>query len=164
MEKKKDFYNKIKKIKLLAMDFDGVFTDNCVFTDEDGREFVCTNKFDSLGIKMLRELRKDIHMVVITKEQSVVTRARCAKLKLECYSGIDNKLEKLQEIINELGITMSDVAYVGNDIIDVECIKMAGIGIAVADSIYEVLNVADHETFNCGGKGAIREIIDCILN
>jgi len=154
---------KIQKIKLFALDFDGVFTDNRVFIDEEGREAVVCDRGDSLGLKMLREKRPDILVIVISKETNNVVRARCEKLKIACRTGIDDKFTTFREIITEANLDPEQVAYMGNDVNDLECITFAGIGVAVADSDPKVLAVADYITRKKGGRGAIREFIDIIL-
>ncbi len=153
----------IKHIKLIAMDFDGVFTDNRVFIDEDGRESVVCDRSDSLGLKMLREKRPDISVIVISKETNNVVKARCEKLNIAYRTGIDDKLTTFKEIIANAKLDSEQVAYMGNDINDIECIQCAGIGVAVSDSDPKVLAVADYITRNKGGRGAIREFIDIVL-
>ena len=155
---------KIKKIKLLAMDFDGVFTDNRVFIDENGKETVVCDRSDSLGLKILKEKRPDIKIIVISKETSPVVKARCAKLNIECKTGINDKITIFKQILDLANIISEDVAYIGNDINDIECIQFAGIGVAVSDSDPKVLAVADYITFKNGGRGAIREFIDIVLD
>lgn len=125
---------KIRKIRLFALDFDGVFTDNRVFIDEDGKEAVLCDRSDSLGLKMLKEKRPDIAVVVISKETSNVVKARCAKLKIACRTGIDDKLTTFKKMIAEADLDPEQAAYMGNDINDLECITFAGVGVAVADS------------------------------
>ena len=159
-----DTEQEIRNIRLFALDFDGVFTDNRVFCDEDGKESVVCDRSDSLGLKMLREQRPDIRVIVISKETNNVVRARCDKLKIPCRTGIDDKLTLFKEIIAEANLDRDVVAYMGNDVNDLECIRHAGIGIAVADSDPKVLAAADYVTRKLGGKGAIREFIDIILN
>jgi len=154
----------IQKIKLFALDFDGVFTDNRVFIDEDGREAVVCDRSDSLGLKMLREQRPDIAVIVISKETSKVVKARCDKLKITCRTGINHKLIALKEIVAAANLNPEQVAYMGNDINDLECIAWAGIGVAVADSDPHLLAAADYITKKNGGRGAIREFVDIILN
>lgn len=78
---------KVQKIKLFALDFDGVFTDNRVFIDEDGREAVVCDRSDSLGLKMLKEKRPDIKVIVISKETNNVVKTRCKKLNIACRTG-----------------------------------------------------------------------------
>jgi len=154
---------KFKAIRLLVLDFDGVFTDNHVWIDEEGKESVVCDRGDSLGIKMLKEVRPDIRLVVISKETSRVVNARCQKLKIECYTGIDDKPATFQRIVEGEKIPMEQVAFMGNDVNDLECIRRAGIGIAVADAVSEVKRVADYVTRHGGGRGAIRECTDIIL-
>ena len=155
---------KIKKIRLFTLDFDGVFTDNRVFIDENGKETVVCDRSDSLGLKMLRDKRPDITVIVISKETSSVVRARCDKLKITCYTGIDDKLTTFQKIIADMKLEPAQVAYMGNDVNDLECMTYAGIGVAVADSDTKVLAVADYITRKNGGRGAIREFIDIVLS
>jgi YrbI family 3-deoxy-D-manno-octulosonate 8-phosphate phosphatase len=153
----------LREMRLLALDFDGVFTDNRVFIDENGRESVVCDRSDSLGIKMLKERRPDIKILVISKETNPVVKARCDKLKIACRTGIDDKLTLFKKIIDEENVDLHEVAYMGNDVNDLECLSFAGIGIAVADSDPKVLAVADYITHKNGGRGAIREIIDIVL-
>jgi len=155
---------KIQKIKLFALDFDGVFTDNRVIIDEDGRESVVCDRSDSLGLKMIREKRPDISVLVISKETNNVVKARCEKLKIACRIGIDDKLTTLKEIITQVKLDPEQVAYMGNDVNDLECIAFAGIGVAVADSDPKLLAVASYITKKNGGRGAIREFVDIILS
>jgi YrbI family 3-deoxy-D-manno-octulosonate 8-phosphate phosphatase len=159
-----DMEQKIRNIRLFTLDFDGVFTDNRVFIDEEGRESVVCDRSDSLGLKMLGELRPDIRVVVISKETNNVVRARCGKLKIACRAGIDDKLALFKEIIAESDLNRDQAAYMGNDVNDLECIRHAGIGVAVADSDPKILAAADYITRKPGGRGAIREFIDIILS
>lgn len=154
----------IPKIRLFATDFDGVWTDNRVIFGDDGSESVICDRSDSLGLKMLKEQRPDIEVIVISKETSAVVKSRCEKLKIPYRTGIDNKIMLFKEIVQEAGLEPGQVAYMGNDVNDLDCIRYAGIGIAVADSDPKVLAVADFVTKKNGGRGAIREIVDIILS
>ena len=155
---------KIQKIRLFVLDFDGVFTDNRVFIDEDGKESVVCDRSDSLGLKMLREKRPDISVIVISKETNNVVKARCDKLKIACRTGIDDKITTFKEIIAHANMDPEQVAYMGNDVNDLECIVFAGIGVAVADSDPKLLAVADYITRQKGGRGAIRELCDLVMS
>jgi YrbI family 3-deoxy-D-manno-octulosonate 8-phosphate phosphatase len=143
------------------MDFDGVFTDNRALIHEDGSESVFVSRGDGMGISKLRAV--DFPMIVISTEQNPVVTARCNKLKIECSQGIDNKLPLFIEWVNNKGLEMSDVAYVGNDINDLECLEAAGVGIVPADAHPTALAIADHVLNAQGGHGAIREIADEVL-
>ncbi len=154
----------IPKIRLFATDFDGVWTDNRVIFSDDGSESVLCDRSDSLGLKMLKEQRPDIAVIVISKETSAVVKARCEKLKIPYRTGIDDKITLFKEIVKEAGLGHEEVAYMGNDVNDLDCILYAGIGIAVADSDPAVIAAADYVTKRNGGRGTIREIIDIILS
>ena len=160
----KSIEEKLGDIKLLAMDFDGVLTDNKVFIDEDGKEMVICDRSDSLGIKMLKTEKKEIGIIVISKETSKVVEARCEKLHIEYMTGIDDKLEALKRIIEQKKLKFENVAYIGNDVNDIGCIQNAGIGVAVSDSANKVLQVADIVTTKKGGHGAVREFCDMLLH
>ena len=160
----KNIEEKLKNIKLLAMDFDGVLTDNKVFIGEDGKELVICDRSDSLGINMLKTEKKDVDIIVISKETSKVVKARCDKLRLDYMTGIDDKLETLKGIIEKKNLGFENVAYIGNDVNDIECIQNSGIGVAVSDSVNQVLQVADIVTTNKGGHGAVREFCDMLLH
>jgi YrbI family 3-deoxy-D-manno-octulosonate 8-phosphate phosphatase len=158
-----DLKHLLKEIRMLVCDFDGVFTNNKVYSDENGREMVRCDRSDSLGIALLKKNRPDIQISVISKEKNPVVVARCKKLGISCYSGVDDKLSYLNSFLDDQDISITDVAYIGNDWNDRECIRAAGIGIVVADSHHSVLPLADIVTSKNGGDGAIREIIDIIL-
>ena len=148
-------------IKLLALDFDGVMTDNSVIVDENGKESVLCNRSDGMGIEKIKN--SDIDVIVISKEQNKVVKARCEKLKIPCIHGIDDKISILKKEMEKRNITSEEVCFVGNDVNDIECIKYVGLGVAVNNAYPEVKKVAKIVTENNGGKGAVREVIDKIL-
>jgi 3-deoxy-D-manno-octulosonate 8-phosphate phosphatase (KDO 8-P phosphatase) len=148
----------IQNIQLIAFDFDGVFTDNMVYTFEDGREAVKCSRSEGLGLQKLKIL--GIDMVVISTEENPVVAARCRKLGLPCIHGCENKLATLIEIVKKKQISLNQVAYVGNDINDISCLKNAGFPIVVQDAHPDVINLARYRTSRSGGNGAVREICD----
>ena len=148
-------------IKLLAMDFDGVLTNNKVIVDENGKESVVCNRSDGLGIDLLK--KKGIDIVVISKETNKVIKARCDKLKINCNQGIDDKITILKKEIKKRNLKAEEVCFIGNDVNDIECIKYVGLGVAVNDAYPKVKKIADIITKKNGGEGAVREIIDKIL-
>lgn len=143
------------------MDFDGVFTDNRALVHEDGSESVFVHRGDGMGISKLRAI--NFPMIVISTEKNPVVSTRCAKLNIECSQAIDDKLPVLSRWVESIGLDMVDVAYVGNDINDVDCLKAAGIGIVPSDAHSSALAVANHVLAATGGNGAIREIADEVL-
>jgi YrbI family 3-deoxy-D-manno-octulosonate 8-phosphate phosphatase len=144
----------------LVMDFDGVFTDNAVWLDEAGKEAVRCHRGDGLGLGMLRQA--GLPMAVISKERNPVVMARCAKLALECFQGVDDKLTVLKAWAATKGIDREQLLYVGNDVNDLECLAWAGCGVVVADAHPDVLHVSDLILHHNGGNGALRELADMV--
>jgi len=151
-----------KKVQLLALDFDGVMTDGKVTVREDGLESVTCSRRDSLGISMLKKI--GVKVMVISKEKNPVVAARCRKLDIECFSGVDDKPTLFKELMAREAIDPKRVCYVGDDVIDAECMKIAGIGVAVADAVRQAKEAADYVTSAKGGDHAVREVCDLILD
>jgi YrbI family 3-deoxy-D-manno-octulosonate 8-phosphate phosphatase len=149
------------KLGALVMDFDGVLTDNLVSVDQDGRESVTCSRADGMGLELLR--KAGVPLLVLSKEQNPVVAARCRKLRVRCEQGIEAKLPALLAYCTELGITPEQVVYVGNDINDLECMNAVGCAVAVADAHPEALRAAQLVLSADGGKGAVRELCDLIL-
>lgn len=148
----------ILRVRLLVFDFDGVFTDNTVWTDQDGRESVRCWRSDGLGLQRLR-LTPVASMVLSTEENPVVS-ARCRKLKIECLQGQPDKGQALRAIARERGFAAEAVAYLGNDTNDQECLSWAGLPMVVSDAYPAVLSLARYVTTAKGGFGAVREVCE----
>jgi YrbI family 3-deoxy-D-manno-octulosonate 8-phosphate phosphatase len=148
-------------IKLLVLDFDGVMTDNRVLVDQEGVEAVFCHRGDGWGIARLKEA--GVEVIVISTEPNPVVSARCRKLKIECVQDCANKLEALNEVMEQRGLTRNQVAYVGNDVNDLEAMGAVGVAIAVGDAVLEVRRIAALVTTKQGGEGAVREVCDWIL-
>jgi N-acylneuraminate cytidylyltransferase len=150
-----------ERVDLLVLDFDGVLTDNRVWTDQDGRETVAANRSDSLGLELLR--KAGVPSLVISKEVNPVVAARCRKMKVEYLQGIDDKATVLAQLLHERGLDAAHVVYVGNDTNDLPCFPIAACAIAVADAHPAVLRAADIVLALRGGHGAVREVCDLLL-
>lgn len=148
-------------IQLLVLDFDGVMTDNRVIVREDGLEAVVCHRGDGMGIEMVR--KAGIEVLVLSREDNPVVAARCRKLKIDCVHGVKDKIVLFQDMIDERELNSAQVAYVGNDVNDLDCMQYAGTGVAVADSHPEALAVADVILETPGGHGAVREFCDMLL-
>ncbi len=158
-----DVADKLRKCRLLVLDFDGVLTDNKVYVDEHGKETVVCDRSDGMGIELLKK-ETDIKIVILSKEKNKVVTMRAKKIGVECIQGVDNKLSTLNTYIAESGVSAEDVCFVGNDVNDIECLKTVGLSVAVKDSHPKVLKIVDYITLAAGGKGAVREICDKIIN
>lgn len=148
-------------VKLLALDFDGVMTDNRVLVDQDGREAVLCHRGDGMGIGLLK--KAGIEVIVISMEPNPVVSARCRKLKIDCIQNCDQKLKALQELAAARGLQPREIAFVGNDVNDLECLRWVGLPVAVADAEPEVLKAASYVTRRPGGFGAVREVANAML-
>jgi N-acylneuraminate cytidylyltransferase len=145
-------------LRLVVFDFDGVMTDNRVWVNEHGEEFVACNRSDGLGLERLRRL--GLELLVLSTERNGVVGARCRKLGLPYEQGLDDKAARLRTLMRERGIDASDVVYVGNDVNDLGCMRLVGCAVAVADAHREARRAADVVLTRAGGDGAVRELCD----
>lgn len=148
------------EIEAVILDFDGVFTDNRVIVDQEGRESVVCDRGDGMAISRLRNFGFPI--LVLSTEENTVVKARCDKLKVDCLHGARDKISALTDWANLKKINIEKVLYVGNDINDLECLKAVGCAVVVNDSHPTVKQVADIILTKPGGRGAIRELCDLI--
>lgn len=153
---------KIKNLKLIATDFDGVWTDGKVLFREDGKESVLCSRKDTLRIKEIQTL--GIKIFVISKEGNPVVTTRCKKMNVPCFQGVDDKLSLLKKLLEMEGVRSEEVAYVGDDINDLECLRVVGLPMTVADGHADCKQVAAYVTRQSGGDHAMREIFDLILS
>ncbi len=150
----------LRAVRLIAFDFDGVFTDNTVVVDENGVESVRCWRGDGIGLSALRKL--GLEMVVISTETNPVVSTRCKKLQIDCHQGCEDKIGTLKEIARATGCPLEEAAFVGNDVNDSACLQAVGLAIVVADSHPDVLPLATYVTREKGGRGAVREVCDLI--
>ena len=151
----------IGRIRLVAFDFDGVFTDNMVYVFEDGSEAVRCNRSDGIGLQKLREA--GIETIIISTEANPVVSARARKLKIDCIQNCLDKRAVLEERTAKIGISLDQAAFVGNDINDLACLTAVGLPIVVKDAHRDVVAVAKYQTRNPGGYAAVREVCDMII-
>jgi 3-deoxy-D-manno-octulosonate 8-phosphate phosphatase (KDO 8-P phosphatase) len=145
-------------VRLVVFDFDGVFTDNTVWTDDAGNEWVRSWRGDGLGIEKLRQA--GIPAWVLSTETHPVVARRCEKLGIPCRQGLADKQAALEALAGEVGVSLEDVAYVGNDVNDAGCLRVVGVPIVVQDAHPDVLPLARYRTRAAGGFGAVREICE----
>ncbi len=150
----------IRRVRLIAFDFDGVFTDNRVYVFEDGREAVRCSRADGIGLGRLKEL--GIEPIIISAEDNPVVSARGRKLGIECFSGCNDKRAVLQARLDERRLEMSQAGFVGNDVNDRACLDAAGLPIVVQDAHPDVLRLGLYRTACNGGDGAVREVCDLV--
>ncbi len=151
------------EIKLIVSDFDGVFTDNRVWIDQDGRETVAASRSDGLRTRDLRE--RGIDVVVLSSEENPVVVARARKMGIEAVQEPDSrkKGEAFQKLLARKKVDAAHVVFIGNDENDLPCFELAGWAVAVHDSYPAVLRAADYVLQKPGGYGALRELFDLVL-
>ena len=151
-----------KDVKLLILDVDGVLTDGSIILDNEGNEFKIFNVRDGHGIKMLA--KAGIRVALITGRHSKVVERRARELGItEVYQRCHIKTVAFDHIIEKYGLTEKEVAYMGDDIVDIPIFKRVGIPIAVNDAADEARDHAAMVTRHCGGRGAVREVCDFLL-
>jgi 3-deoxy-D-manno-octulosonate 8-phosphate phosphatase (KDO 8-P phosphatase) len=151
-----------KKIKLLVCDIDGVFSDGRIYLGNNGEELKAFHTKDGFGIKAL--IASGVDVAVITGRQSNIVYTRMKALNVNhIIQGQENKLPALKKIAEQLQLQPEQIAYIGDDIPDLECIRYVGLGVAVQDAHPSIYQNADYVTSINGGFGAVRELCDTIM-
>lgn len=146
----------LERIRLAVFDFDGVFTDNRVWVNERGEEMVSFTRSDGLGLRRLEEV--GVRPLIVSTERNPIVGVRATKLRVDCVHGVEDKLAALEERRGD--ILLDDVAYVGNDINDVSCLRAVGLPVVPADAWPEVMPLARWVLTRRGGDGCVREFCD----
>ena len=159
---KKSVQEKLSRIKMLIMDVDGVLTDGRIIMDDEGREMKNFDVRDGHGIKILQ--RYGIKVALLTGRQSEVVKHRARDLDIkQVYQKVFNKKEVLAEILRKNKLQAGEVAFLGDDIIDIPALRAVGFSAAVGDAVDVVRKSVDYVTKQGGGRGAAREICEMIL-
>lgn len=151
-----------RSIELILSDVDGVLTDGGIVFDNQGIETKQFHIRDGLGIKLWQ--RAGYKFGLVTGRSSHIVKIRAAELGIDVVrQAADEKLPATQQLARELGLTMEQVCYIGDDLPDLPALKAVGLGIAVADAAAELRVVAHYTTALGGGRGAVREAVEMIL-
>ena len=154
---------KLKKIKLVLTDVDGVLTDGGIFYTKDGEFMKKFNTRDSMGMELL--LKCGVKTVFITRENSEIVKKRVEKIKVaDLYSGITDKKLFLPEIMEKYDVEYDEIAYIGDDINDIEIMKSIAFAATPYDGNFAVKKVSHYKCKAKGGEGAFREVADLIIN
>lgn len=153
--------SRLRRVRLLLTDVDGVLTDGSVFITADG-EFKQFNIQDGLGLRLLQ--KSGIKVGWISNRSSSATRQRAEELKVDfLFQEPGNKVEVIESILSKAGLTWKDASFMGDDVVDLGGLKRAGVAIAVANAIAEAKALAHYVTTARGGEGAVREAVELIL-
>lgn len=152
----------IKKIKLLAMDIDGVFTDAGMYYSENGDELKKFNTRDGKGIELLK--KAGIKTAIITQEETNIVQKRGKKLNVDyIFQNVKDKRNSVEELIQKEALKLDEIAYIGDDLNDNEILKIVGLSATPADGIIENKKVVKYICRNKGGEGCVREFCELIL-
>ena len=160
--KDKALLNKLKHIRLLLLDVDGVLTDGGIIYNDEGGEIKIFNAKDGLGLRLA--MTAGIEVGIVTGRKAEALRHRCENLGIRyLFDGVGDKANILTEIVTQTGIDPDQAAFVGDDLPDLPIMKRVGLAIAVADAHAIIRERADWTTTAPGGRGAVREVCEALL-
>ncbi len=153
---------RLRSVRMLAMDVDGVLTDAGMYYTESGDELKKFTTRDGMGIKLLQAA--GLVTAFITREKTSIVERRGQKLAVpEVHQGVDDKLAVLTTLAKKYGLTLDKAAYIGDDVNDLEALRAVGFSAAPADAMPSVLKAVHYVCKKKGGEGAVREVADLIL-
>ncbi|HUH66084.1 MAG TPA: HAD-IIIA family hydrolase [Syntrophales bacterium] len=153
---------KLRRVHLLILDVDGVMTDGRIIMDHAGNEIKNFDVKDGHGLKII--MRYGIEVALVTGRSSDVVLHRAKDLGInEVHQGIKNKLDAAEAILKDRSLTYDELAFVGDDVVDIPLLKRAGFSACVADAVSDVKRCVDYIAVREGGRGAVREICELIL-
>jgi N-acylneuraminate cytidylyltransferase len=152
--------NKIQKPKLLITDFDGCLTDDRVWLNQEGEEFVAANRKDGLAVQRLKNL--DIQVVIASTETNKVVLARGDKIGVEVLQGLADKAESIEQYLKQKNLSWDDIWYLGNDVNDIEAIRKAKLSFCPSDAVKAVIKEVDSKLKTKGGYGVLSELATLI--
>ena len=159
--------NKLEKkcvlIKLVITDVDGVLTDGGMYYSDKGDIMKKFHTRDGMGVTLLR--KQKIPTIIITKEKTKIVKEWSKKMSINhLYDGIQNKSSLLTRITQKYNLQPENIAFIGDDVNDMELLKNVGLSVTPNDAILEAKQISDYVCKNIGGNGAFRELVDLILN
>lgn len=159
----KNIAQKIKKIKILLTDVDGVLTDGGMYYSNKGDVLKKFHARDGMGVTLLK--KNGIPTAIVTKEKTIMVKQWAKKMNIaKLYDGIIKKENILDEICNKFKVLPENIAYIGDDVNDLELMKKIGFSVTPNDGIKKAIEIADYRCKLNGGKGVLREVSDLILD
>jgi len=157
-----DIEHKASQIRLVIFDVDGVLTDGSLFIGDDGQEYKAFHSKDGLGMSLLQQ--SGVQIAIITARSSEVVNIRMQTLGVRyVFQGRKNKISAYEELKQQTGFSDAQIAYVGDDLIDLPVMRQAGLAIAVNDAHPLVTQHAHWQTPSAGGRGAARDVSEMIM-
>jgi 3-deoxy-D-manno-octulosonate 8-phosphate phosphatase (KDO 8-P phosphatase) len=153
---------KAKEVKLLLLDVDGILTDGTIIYTHEGNEIKAFHTRDGLGIRLLQEAGVEVGLITARESEAVTRRAQDLGMK-HVFQKTRNKLAVYEQLTKELGLQALEVGYMGDDWLDLPLLTRVGFSATVADAVPEVKKIVHYTTKRKGGRGAVREVCDLIL-
>jgi YrbI family 3-deoxy-D-manno-octulosonate 8-phosphate phosphatase len=150
----------LASVRFAVFDFDGVFTDNRVWTNDRGEESIACWRGDGLGLRRLDAAA--VGYLILSTETNAAVGARARKIRAECVQGVPDKLPVLRDEAVRRGVTLEETAYLGNDVNDASCLEAVGIPVVPADAWPDVVPLARWVLTREGGRGCVREFCDAV--
>jgi YrbI family 3-deoxy-D-manno-octulosonate 8-phosphate phosphatase len=158
---------KLDLIKVIAFDFDGVFTDNFVYTDSAGQESVRCSREDSLGLNLLKkEISRrslNIRLLIVSTESDAVVAHRARKLKIDCIQGVEDKAKFLATNFEMVDGIIPGLVFLGNDLNDIDAMRIAEYSVAPKSAVEEVAQIATLVIPKLGGDGFVRSFCETLI-
>ena len=159
---KKTLLNRLKKIKLLALDVDGVLTDAGAYYSENGLELKKFSIRDGMGMSLVQ--KTGIRVAIITTENTKIAELRARRLKIEdIYQGVINKVDAIEDLLKKYSLSWDEIAFVGDDINDIPLLRKVGFAATPSNATALNKKVAHYITKSTGGNGCVREVCDLLL-
>ena len=153
---------KIKNIKILLTDVDGVLTDGGMYYSSKGDVMKKFHARDGMGISLLK--KNGIHTILVTKEKNMIVKQWAKKMSAKkLYDGVVKKEQVLEKICREFKVKPEEIAFIGDDVNDVKLLEKVGMAAMPNNGVKQLRKICDYRCKSCGGEGALREIIDLIL-
>ena len=154
--------NKCKKIEIILTDVDCVLTDGGMYYTENGDVMKKFHTRDGMGVTLLR--KKNISTIIITKEKTKFVKQWAKKMNVKkLFDGIQKKEDLVEKICKDYDVKLDNLAYIGDDVNDIELLKKVGLSATPADGIFEARKICDYVCKSNGGEGAFRELADLVL-
>ena len=159
---RQDFVQQLKTIKLLALDVDGVLTDDSIYFGPDGFELKRFNISD--GMFIVLAMRAGLEVAIVSGRYSAATDTRMKDLGVKhVLQEMKDKTQQIEPLLKKLNLTFADAAFVGNDILDIGLARKVALSVAVADAVQELKETVAYVTQAKGGQGAVREVLECFF-
>ena len=156
------FENIAQNIKILAIDFDGVMTNNKVYVSQDGIETVLCSRLEGFGLKRVKQT--GVYCIILSTETNPVVSVRAKKLRLDCIQAVEDKVAVFKQILDDRNLTFYQAAFIGNDINDLELLKRVALPVVVHDAHEVLKEISAYKTVRAGGDGAVRELCDAVAS